>query len=134
MMKKCEICGKEFTEEDWPGHWAGGYENVCSNDCFTIRFWKQQKLSDKPDRVVIVQRNGMMEHYHMSHSDTNDYWKGFGGAAFYIHFIDGRKIKCSNLWHQGDIPETSKQLFKVNTIYFANVPAAGVSESDYTIY
>jgi len=41
-------------------------------------------------------------------------FKGFGGRDFSIKFYDGRDIKTSNLWYQGEIPERFKEFLSDN--------------------
>ena len=71
--------------------------------CFNCNFWTNIINEDKehPEIVVIVDKN----HYQIAPEQTPKKWRGFGGHLWNIVFNDGRTVKTTNLWHQGDIPE-----------------------------
>ena len=68
--------------------------------CLHCNFWQNHVDNDA---TVIVIANG--EHYIIGDENSTDYFRGFGGAKVTIKFNDGRVVKSSNLWYQGDIPE-----------------------------
>ena len=88
---KCEICGKEIKESM--------YMNaiLCSDACFTKHFWKEH-LDDK---AIII--NGTC--YHLGEESDTSYFRGFGGARYYILMNDGTKKTSTNLWCNGTIPK-----------------------------
>jgi hypothetical protein len=126
-MRTCEICGKKYSNDKWPGHWTREYSDVCSSECFHIKFWELKAEEDKKnlDRVVISPDGG---HYTLLETplieDRSWHFIGHSGRVFYVHFKDGRNIKCGNVWFQGTVPENFP--IACNTNYFKTVPEDGV--------
>ena len=87
---KCSVCGKEVKEFMYSG-------NICSDKCFTKNFWEEAL----DDSAVII--NGKC--YHIGDEDSTSYFRGFGGRPIVIIFNDGRKVRTTNLWHNGTIPK-----------------------------
>jgi hypothetical protein len=100
----CEFCGKEFTQ-------IMKKDAHIREHCFDCYFWfKKVNLAQHHlARRVIVKG----EHYMVGSNDPTPF-NGFGGRDFSIKFYDGRKIKSSNLWHQGEIPGRFKKLLPDN--------------------
>lgn len=100
----CTFCGREFTQiMEKKAH--------LREHCFDCYFWlKKANLAQHHlARRVIVKG----EHY-MIGENYPEPFKGFGGRDFSINFHDGRKIKTSNLWYQGEIPKRFKKLLPDN--------------------
>lgn len=96
-MSKCLHCGIEPIAK-----WG-----MCSG----CAFWQSQLDADKkrPNDFAII--NGT--HYRIG--DENErYDRGFGGQKFTIKFNDGRVVVTTNLWHQGPIPESWRNLMPDN--------------------
>lgn len=107
-MDKCKRCGKGF-ETGYSGDI--GAIMVEHGVCFNCAFWIEKlAVKDSPD---VVRVGGT--HYWVEHNDTA--FKGFGGAAFSIKWNDGRTLKCSNLWCQGDIPEHFREELPDNAVF-----------------
>ena len=100
---KCIICNKEIKESKF------SHAILCSSECFSIHFWNE-KIEIK-DNTNIARIDG--DHYTIA-PDSNDYFKGFGGRKFTIEFNDDRIVETKNLWHQGTIPESHKDLLPNN--------------------
>jgi len=100
----CEFCGKDFTQiMEKDAH----LRDHC-HDCY---FWfKKVNLSENHQarRVIVKSQHYMIGRNHF------EPFKGFGGRDFTIQFHDGRKIETSNLWHQGEIPESFKKFLPDN--------------------
>lgn len=96
MVKKCVICGNIIKK-------GQGWDNdrICSSKCFTIDFWNEKmKIKENP-RTARIEGS----HYIIGNEDDlQDSFRGFGGGLFLIQFNDGRLVKSTNLWHQGEIP------------------------------
>lgn len=72
--------------------------------CHFCNFWKNHIENDATvNKDVFVIADG--KHYIIGDENSRDYSRGFDGAKVTIKFKDGRVIKSSNLWFQGDIPE-----------------------------
>lgn len=72
--------------------------------CHSCNFWHNHIENDATvNKDVFVIANGV--HYIIGDENSTDYFRGFGGAKVTIKFKDGRVIKSSNLWCQGNIPE-----------------------------
>lgn len=87
----CAICGK--YEGEYSSEHVEGY--ICKQ-CFEDEFW--QDTLDK-DVIIIGGRA-----YHAGDEDSKSVFRGFGGVMNTIKMKDGRIIKSSNLWDNGQIP------------------------------
>lgn len=65
-------------------------------------FWNRARAfaKDEPERSVRIAG----KHYAIW-PETDTGARGFGGRQFTIQFSDGRVVRTTNLWHQGEIPE-----------------------------
>ena len=50
----------------------------------------------------------------MADEDSDGPFRGFGGAEHFFKFFDGRIVRTTNLWHQGDIPARFRLLLPDN--------------------
>ena len=101
---KCIICGKEIEKSKFRN------AALCSDKCFKIHFWNEQaKVKDDP-RIVRI--NG--HQYRISDEKGKRPFRGFGGTEFKIRFFDGREITTTNLFHNGEIPDTHRKLLPDN--------------------
>ena len=97
MNEVCRVCGKEITNKRW-------YTPICSDKCFTKDFWNQKVARKKdPNQVVI---NGQV--YYIANENAAGE-RGFGGAVHYIKFFDGREVRTTNLWANGEMPEEYRE-------------------------
>lgn len=92
-METCEICGKELTNKRWT-------TPVCSSECFEKHFWNSKVARKKDKRQVVINHKV----YYIANENIIGE-RGFDGAVFYIGFFDGRKVKTTNLWCNGEMPE-----------------------------
>lgn len=90
---KCKICGKEFTNRRWT-------TLVCSDECFEDNYWLERVNDIKNKNRVIIDNSV----YYIADENACGS-RGFDGAIFYIHFFDGREVRTTNLWSNGQIPE-----------------------------
>ena len=102
----CIICGKEIEKSR--------YTNavLCSSECecFHINFWNEKvEIKDDP-RMARIQG----KQYFISIEDKNLLSRGFSGEKFKIRFFDGREVITTNLWCNGKIPESHKELLPDN--------------------
>lgn len=102
---KCEICGKEFEKR----RWGDEFKNICSNECFTEKFWQ-----------IIVEEGG---HYNLNgksvliksyKENENGRFLGCAGSIFYLQSIDNPNMvwKTNDLWIQGEIPDKYLEKFE----------------------
>lgn len=47
--------------------------------------------------------------------------QGFGGAKWKITDLDGKERFCSNLWHQGDVPQQFRDRLPDNVVKLESV-------------
>lgn len=96
QFMKCVICGKEIEKSS--------YSNaiLCSEECFYEHFWRDV-LSDP--ETILMYNHGVLNAYTVGDENSTSYFRGFGGAAWYIQKEDGTLIKTTNLWHRGEVPE-----------------------------
>ncbi len=115
-MFACSVCGGCATPDSF-------MEPACSemlkhHICFSCNHWRGIVENDsgaKKDSAVVVDG----KHYYIGKNTEHDYhrWSGFGGDVFYIHFHDGRKVRCNNLWSQGGIPKLWREQLPDNAVF-----------------
>ena len=101
---KCIICGKEIQESSY------SHKVICGDECFYIDFWND-KIEIKDDTQT-ARIDG--KHYHIGNENSRSSFRGFGGSKNVIKFFDGREVITTNLWHNGTIPESHKELLPDN--------------------
>lgn len=100
----CIICGKEIKKSS--------YTNaiLCSSECFHINFWNEKVEGKDDPRVVRIKG----EQYYIGDENSTSYCRGYGGAKFKIRFFDNREVTTTNLWYNGTIPDSHKELLPDN--------------------
>lgn len=100
----CIICGKEIKKSS--------YTNaiLCSSECFHINFWNEKVEGKDDPRVVRIKG----EQYYIGDENSTSYFRGCGGAKFKIRFFDDREVTTTNLWYNGTIPDSHKELLPDN--------------------
>lgn len=95
---QCTKCGAA----DHPGRWSNGADLADKQLCFACYFWQWQA-----DHGAVVV-NG--HHYQVGpETDLPSRLRGYAGRRFKIRFFDdGRVVETTNLWHQGEVPETHR--------------------------
>lgn len=93
MNEVCRVCGKEITNNRW-------CIPICSDECFTKDFWNQKVARKKDKHQVVI--NGWV--YYIADENAAGS-RGFDGAVHYIKFFDGREVRTTNLWSNGEMPE-----------------------------
>lgn len=79
---------------------------VSDLDDKTLEFWSEKISTRNDPDVAIIDGN----HYIIG-GELN---KGFGGRKFTIKFMDGRVVETCDLWHQGKIPESYREVLSDN--------------------
>lgn len=73
--------------------------------CFGCSFWLgKAKLRRDPvegQRFAVIDGKA----YYIERESAGRFGRGFGGAPFEIRFADGRVVKTTNLWSNGDVPD-----------------------------
>ena len=107
----CCKCGKEADSSLYWRNAAVEMEEFQM--CHECTFWMKKFLNDKSVyKDVFVIANGT--HYIIGDEDSTDTFRGFDGAKVTIKFKDGRVVKSSNLWCQGDIPKSFRNVIPDN--------------------
>lgn len=101
----CYKCGEAVdTSKYWKER---ALELEIASICNTCKFWFNKMFDDiVSHKGSFVIANG--SHYIIGDENSADSFRGFYGAKFTVKFFDGRVVKTSNLWHQGEIPEVFK--------------------------
>lgn len=92
------------------------------------RFWAGLALR-RGDGLSVVADGA---HYRIGPEDAQGF-RGFGGAAWIVRFYDGRVVRTTNLWHQGEIPPAWRGLLPDNATLTSDWPPAtplGPTDSD----
>jgi len=100
----CIICNKEIEESE--------YTNavLCSSECFHINHWNEMIKNKDSPKIARINR----EQYYIEDEDKNILFRGYSGRKFKIKFFDGREIISTNLWYNGEIPESHRELLPDN--------------------
>jgi len=116
----CEFCGREYSRTCEDDAYIG-------KNCFDCSFWiKKINLPEEDEaRRVIVDD----QHYRLG-LDNSVPFRGFGGRKFKVLFHDGRVVKTSCLWHQGEVPERFRSWLQDNAVFVQaeERPAAAIDE------
>lgn len=98
----CKKCGETIDTTESIS--SASKEMDVKQLCFHCNYWADIIAGDSNEYInTFVVANG--RHYVIGDENNNDYFRGFGGSKFTIKFFDGRIVKTSNLWYQGEIPE-----------------------------
>ena len=98
----CKICG-------------GTHTVPCSAECFYKDFWDEKVLfKDDPGSVRICGT-----HYFIGDEYETSVFRGFGSRLFAVKFFDGRIVKTTNLWYQGDIPDEYRSALHDNAEFIS---------------
>lgn len=111
-MCLCKICDKPI-EYKLIYRYLNGFDSEEPTLCEECDFWDNQRIADenyRKGRVVVADN----KHYVIGDENSTDTFRGFGGAKVTIKFKDGRIVKSSNLWYQGDIPEFFRNVMPDN--------------------
>jgi len=100
----CIICNKEIKESEFTN------AILCSSECFLINHWNE--MVEIKDNLNIARING--EQYYIGEETSNKTFRGFSGRKHIIRFFDGREIISTNLWYNGEIPESHRKLLPDN--------------------
>lgn len=107
----CDVCKRRFKVRKYRNM------DICSSECFTAEFWLD-KLR-KGDNFATVRING--NQYYIGPEDDKGGFRGFAGRIFQIRFDDGRIVKTSNLWHNGEIPNAFRKLLPDNAVFESKI-------------
>lgn len=106
---KCKVCGKDFNPEKM----LFAKLHLCSEECFTTDFWLEKvRQKDDPNQVIIEG-----ECYYIGEENCARSFRGFGGHEFIIKRNDGKLIKTTNLWYNGEIPPAFRFLLPDNATF-----------------
>ena len=96
---KCKECGIEVDSTKWSDTLDLETKQLCHNCNFWMDYVEE---ADDPNSVRI---NG--NHYWVGNEEDfkDKGMRGFDGKLFVIKFKDGRVVRTTNLWYQGQIPE-----------------------------
>lgn len=110
-LTTCKLCNKQDNPENYV---VDEIRLIMETRhvCFNCAFWLWQKALDDSGQRRFAIANG--QHYVLDKENTNAYFKGSGGHTYVFHFNDGTTVSCSNVWHQGTIPEHLRILFPDN--------------------
>lgn len=106
MMKRCEFCGKTYKTDRMADAYMG-------DNCFDCSFWLKKLHLGPEDKIRQTIIGG--QHYMLGKGGY--LFKGHGGRKFHILFYDGREVKTTNLWEQGEIPEEFRELLPDNATF-----------------
>jgi hypothetical protein len=121
---KCIICGKEMERSSYLN------ADLCSSVCYTKHYWLEKIQNKNSLRQVIV--NNVM--YYIGDENSNSTFRGFDGALWLIKFNDGRKIRTTNLWHNGEIPEDYRSELPNNASFVKATDFPKENIDSYTTY
>lgn len=96
---KCIICGKQIEKSS--------YSNavLCSSECFHVNYWNT--IVKEKHKHVFIKGECMA----IGDEDPTNRMRGFGGHKFSIKILTtGEIIETTNLWYQGVVPESHKEL------------------------
>jgi hypothetical protein len=108
----CRECG-EWHDREWIPECAERLrkEKLC-HGCY---FWHEKIhwMTSPTDSARCV-RTEDFKHFTICDEKDTRGSRGHGGRAFIVTFIDGRKVRTTNLWHQGTIPERFRNRLQPN--------------------
>jgi len=105
---KCTECGIEVDSFKW----ANGSELEQKQLCMNCEFW--MGYVEEANNPSSVRVNG--HHYWIEKEDDKG-MRGYDGKPFLIKFKDGREVRTTNLWNQGQIPKLFKDRLVDNAIF-----------------
>ena len=100
----CIICNKEIKESKYTNN------ILCSSECFITDFWNQQVINKDDPKIVRI--DGIQ--YKIGSENNTNSFRGYGGRKFRIKLLNGDIIETTNLWNNGIIPDSFKELLPDN--------------------
>ena len=104
----CQKCGVEVDSLKW----ANGSELEQKQLCFKCEIW--MGYVEEANNPSSVRVNGY--HYWIEKEDDKG-MRGYDGKPFLIKFKDGREVRTTNLWNQGQIPKRFKDRLFDNAVF-----------------
>ncbi len=101
---------------------AGQARTVEGNEFSRSRFWAGLALK-RGDGLSVVAGG---QHYRIGPEGERGL-RGFGGAPWLVRFFDGREVRTSNLWHQGEIPQEWRHLLPDNATLKSGYPPSALA-------
>lgn len=117
---KCVICGKEIEKSLYSN------DTLCSDECFSKHYWLERVNRQDVKTQVVVNHNV----YQIEDENSSSSFRGFYGAPFYIEFFDGRKVRTTNLWANGEIPDEFKDQLPDNAKFITKDEYEGLNTND----
>lgn len=117
---KCVICGKEIERSSYSN------DTLCSSECFTKHYWLERVNRKDVKTQVVVNHNV----YQIADENSSSSFRGFDGRPFYIEFFDGRKVRTTNLWSNGEIPDEFKDKLPDNAKFITKDEYEGINTND----
>lgn len=105
----CHRCGKTERSSNWYPSFAQLL--FQKKVCFQCQFWLEKIDIKDQSRVVRI------ENWHYLIGDEGRAFPGFNGRKFEIKFHDGREVATTNLWCQGEIPESFRAELPNNAVF-----------------
>lgn len=92
---------------------------IAMSLCFTCNFWEEwvERTEVEEDKPNIARING--NHYYIGDENSKSGFRGFGGTPHTIAFNDGREVRTTNLWYQGEVPERFRERLPDNATFVA---------------
>jgi hypothetical protein len=104
---QCRICGQFESAKRW-AHIHLPEQGIC----FGCHFWRGHAGNAADPASVRIDGH----HYWIGAEDAGEF-RGFGGRPFPIHFKDGRRVRTTNLWSQGEIPAVWRKVLPDNAVW-----------------
>ena len=99
--------------------------------CFSCDFWRERYEYDQshPGEGLVIDGT----HYYIEDENSNSAFRGFGGAKFIIQYNDGRVVKTTNLWCQGEVPPEWRDKFPDNAKFLPEKKWKKINGTEYLI-
>ncbi len=106
----CLECGNPIPASDERLEYPG-----VSVICHECHFWLEKvNFNDQQKARQVIVNGG-----HFMLSENTGPFRGFGGAEFAVCFNDGRAVVHSNMWSQGEIPESFRDRLPDNAFFLS---------------
>ena len=113
-IKECQKCGESYNLDNYSKKSGERWIMEEDNVCFSCAWWIKRAGMQNNSQSVITNIDNIFTAYWLGDEDASNHFRGCDGRLFTIKFANGKIVKTTNLWCNGEIPKYIEDMFTVN--------------------